>query len=285
MTRKNHNFSKELVQGNYECSECGVLVTPGGRVVGKTGDKTPCNTDTKITIEEIEGKPIPQETKKPAPEKITPETKEKKTKEKKETKVGTKGEKTIPEKNDEISLGKEVLVEIEKRVEEQVEYHFSEEELMLSSKELAQAHAELEDVQDRKKQAMSQFKNEIDEITAKIKKLAHRLRSGTELRTLPCPARYHWGIGQMDIIHPQTGEIVKNKLIPLAERQEHLEFINKDKKPPAETLVSTKSREEKGSLPEPVYIPIKKDGGDEETKSESLTDAGEDWFTQAPADK
>lgn len=86
---------------------------------------------------------------------------------------------------------------------------FTAEEMKQIGIDLALANQRLERTEDLKKQAMSNYKSEIDCCNAEIKKLAQKLARGAEERTVDCDVIYHTPeAGKKTIRRCDNGEIL-----------------------------------------------------------------------------
>ena len=118
---------------------------------------------------------------------------------------------------------------------------FTTEELKEIGIKLALENQSKERLEDKKKQAMSQFKSEIDAADAKIKSLAQKLARGSEDREIECDILFNTPEeGKKTTVRNDTGEIVqvqdmtKEELADLfinqlGARKDFNEFVFRDK--------------------------------------------------------
>ena len=84
------------------------------------------------------------------------------------------------------------------------------EEMKTLGVELADASQKKRRLEDDKKQAMSQYKAEIDAADAEINAISQKISSGREIRMVECTVRYHTPQdGMKTIERNDTGEIVE----------------------------------------------------------------------------
>lgn len=106
-----------------------------------------------------------------------------------------------------------------------LKYLFTETELKDKSTSLAQECRNLEEVENDKKQVMSDFKSKIDGHQASISKLSNHINNGYEYRQISCEVKMDTPIqGQKTIIRKDTGEIVKIEEMTQQEMQMELEL-------------------------------------------------------------
>jgi len=77
--------------------------------------------------------------------------------------------------------------------------------------QLARAFAELADAQARHKTARDHQKDEENQIEGRIAKLASIVREGFEERAVPVEMRIDVGLGMVEEVRTDTGEIVKTR--------------------------------------------------------------------------
>lgn len=70
-----------------------------------------------------------------------------------------------------------------------IEYHFTKEEIEVKARELAHGCHELANIQQAKKQVMSEFNDKIEGKQLQISTLSNHVTSGTEMKTVLCEVR------------------------------------------------------------------------------------------------
>jgi hypothetical protein len=107
--------------------------------------------------------------------------------------------------------------------QEYLKYQFTEPELKERATQLARECRELEDIENEKKQVMSDFKAKIDGHQAKISGLSNNINNGYEYRYIDCEVVLNQPIdGEKQIIRKDTGELVKQEAMTPQELQEEL---------------------------------------------------------------
>lgn len=113
----------------------------------------------------------------------------------------------------------------EKVHSEYLEYHFSIEEHMELSKEMARESQAKRRKEEQKVKVMSQFKAELDELTANINRLSELVSNGYEYRNVECAVMFDYpSRGKKRIVRKDTGEWVKDATMTSDELQQQLDF-------------------------------------------------------------
>lgn len=84
---------------------------------------------------------------------------------------------------------------------------------------LAELHQDYGSVEIKKKDAADRFKNELDELNARISYFSRVIRSGEEWRNVDCQWRYIFDTNTKELMRMDTGEIVETAAITAEERQ------------------------------------------------------------------
>lgn len=105
-----------------------------------------------------------------------------------------------------------------------VECQLTADEKLTYSKELAESINSKRRSEDSLTAFKSQVNSEIKGFEAKINLLSQKISSGTEYREVPCRIEYDWNGKTRCWIRIDTGEEVKNDIIPEAMYQKNLEL-------------------------------------------------------------
>ena len=112
-----------------------------------------------------------------------------------------------------------------KVTKEYLKYKFTEPELKERSTQLALECRSLEEIENDKKQVMSDFKSKIDGHQATISRLSNNINNGYEHRYIDCEVKMNTPIvGEKSIIRKDTGELVKQEQMNESEMQEELDL-------------------------------------------------------------
>lgn len=102
---------------------------------------------------------------------------------------------------------------------ELVKYTFTREEKEGLADELSRAVNELMGLQDDQKAVAAQFKSQITAKEAGIKSLSEKHRSGYEMRRVDCEVNMDYTAGMVRTFQIDTGELVKERVMTVQERQ------------------------------------------------------------------
>lgn len=104
-----------------------------------------------------------------------------------------------------------------------LKYQFTEPELKDKSTTLALECRNLEEVENEKKQVMSDFKSKVDGHQATISKLSNHINNGYEYRYIDCEIRMDTPLrGEKSIVRKDTGDVVKVEPMSPEEMQQEL---------------------------------------------------------------
>lgn len=110
-------------------------------------------------------------------------------------------------------------------ITEQIQCSYAPEEMATIAKGLAAAIAEVETIEEEKKESNSAFKARIDEQTAAINDAARKYKKGYEVRDVLCDIRYNDPApGQKSIYRMDTKELVRTVEMTWEEKQEEIQF-------------------------------------------------------------
>lgn len=121
--------------------------------------------------------------------------------------------------------------------------------------DLAQQYIDIQQLEEQKKSATSNFKAKIDAATADASQKARVLKDGYEMRDVEVETRYDASIGLAIIVRKDTGEIIKQRPLTQEERQQELELEDRQPVAPPDTSGPT-AYNGKGhlALPDPDVI-------------------------------
>lgn len=114
-----------------------------------------------------------------------------------------------------------------------LEVKYTPEELSDMSMELARKNGERQKAEDQKKSANSQFKSDIDALTAKINELSRSVVTGSEMKNVKCEVAHNYENGRKTIMRLDTMEFIFDGEIPDDEKQMEMDLdseLEKDKK-------------------------------------------------------
>ena len=124
---------------------------------------------------------------------------------------------------------------------EELACDLSDHELLDYAARLSNLHQQKLDIEARKKAAVTEFGARTKKIEGEISLLSNNISTKKESRNVECRADYHWSKGKRFLIRLDTGELVSESVISEFERQQHMEFMNKERAP--------SSAEERGEEP------------------------------------
>lgn len=94
-----------------------------------------------------------------------------------------------------------------------LQYKFTDEETLVLSKRLAELNNKLQDLEESKKSAMSDFKSRIDISKEEMAMISRKIYSGFEMRNIDCVILYHTPVwGKKLITRKDTGEQWEEKM-------------------------------------------------------------------------
>lgn len=128
-----------------------------------------------------------------------------------------------------------------KKCVEELPCQLTEDEMLERSRKLAGLHQQQLEIEDKKKQAMNEFTARLKKVAGDIHYTSNVISSGKEVRNVECRLDYFWNEGKKVMIRLDTGEIVSDEVIPDYERQQHMEFVERE---------NGKTPEEKEEWPE-----------------------------------
>lgn len=105
-----------------------------------------------------------------------------------------------------------------------LEYKFTKAEITEIALSLAIKTGERQTAEDQKKSANSQFKSQIDGLTADINLLSNHVVAGFEMRNVKCEAEFWYDDNIKRIARIDTGEIIWAGAIPEHEKQVEMSF-------------------------------------------------------------
>lgn len=129
-----------------------------------------------------------------------------------------------------------------------LQYFFTESELKEFAENLAEQCSLQIETENQKKAVVSQFKASLDEIAAKIAKVATNLRQGYVYRDTPCSVTYDSPIGgQKTITRKDTGEIID--VVPMSDDEMQEELYSPEE-------FNDTAPEELGNVKSPQNVPV-----------------------------
>ena len=120
-----------------------------------------------------------------------------------------------------------------KEVKRWLEVDYTPEEISDMSMELARKNTEHQKAEDQKKSANSQFKSEIDKLTAEINDLSSNMLTGSEVKEVKCEIEDDYVLNKKSITRLDTKEVIFYGDIPEDEKQMEMDLdseLEKDKK-------------------------------------------------------
>lgn len=110
-----------------------------------------------------------------------------------------------------------------KVVELQLACELSEYEIQLRAQELGTAVIERDDIDDQRRTAMKIWKDRLEAVEHRIRRLSKVVREKQEYRMVACAVRFHTPeIGVKQLVRTDTGEIVREEPMTDQERQNNL---------------------------------------------------------------
>lgn len=103
-------------------------------------------------------------------------------------------------------------------------YEFTNEERQAMAKDLAKHEIDKNQIEDEKKSVMSGFKEKIDSLETKIKKLSHLVNNGYEERMYECNVVIDFDKKSKTFIDVVSGEVIDERVMDDAEYQMELDF-------------------------------------------------------------
>ena len=126
----------------------------------------------------------------------------------------------------------------------QIEYHLTQQELLVVAKTLSAAMEQKDAVEAKLKNYKDQVKAEVSGLEAEIQKAYVLLNRGTEFRDIECNITYDWDTKTKYWHRKDNGDFVKDDIIPEHERQEEMELNAEElSSVPKEEVVSVKQVE------------------------------------------
>jgi hypothetical protein len=104
----------------------------------------------------------------------------------------------------------------------EIEHHFSLDELRNLGISLANAIADIETLTQEKVDFMADLKGRHKDAQAKVKLLAEKIRTGSEVRLVECRLEKDFLANAVRIYRLDTGELVEERPMTQEERQLHL---------------------------------------------------------------
>lgn len=148
------------------------------------------------------------------------------------------------------------------------------------SSDLAQQTVEIQELEDQKKAASSDFKSRIDAATAHTSRIARILRDGYEMKDVECETTFDLESGMVVTVRKDTGEIYKTRPMSQDERQQEFDFLQKAQEQAAADPSGPTEYNGKGhlALPDPDTIEgeFTEDSEDEGDAAEETEDIGEE---------
>lgn len=105
-----------------------------------------------------------------------------------------------------------------------VDIHFSPEELAEKSDQLVDSHRIINEIMMERKEAMSEFNKRLSGINKDISKLCSDLTKKFENKMATCQVRYDFDKGLKYILHPQTGDVIKEVELDLDDHRLYEEW-------------------------------------------------------------
>jgi hypothetical protein len=110
-----------------------------------------------------------------------------------------------------------------KQIEMQLACELSQEEIQFRAQELGVAVAEYDVIDDEKKSAMKLFKERLEVVAHRMRRLSKIVQEKREYRMVACVVEFHVpAVGSKRIVRTDTGEIVREEAMTPEERQNNL---------------------------------------------------------------
>jgi hypothetical protein len=110
-----------------------------------------------------------------------------------------------------------------KQIEIQLACELSQEEIQFRAQELGVSVADYDVVDDEKKSVMKNFKERLEVISHRMRRLSRIVQEKREFRMVPCAVEFHVpAVGSKRIVRTDTGEIVREEPMNAEERQNNL---------------------------------------------------------------
>jgi hypothetical protein len=104
------------------------------------------------------------------------------------------------------------------------EHRLSDEEIVVISAELAEAHEEIDQLEEQRKNLNDQKKNEIASVEARMNELVRKIRSRSETREFFCEAELDFDLKIKRWRDVKTGIVVKSEELSARDYQQQLRF-------------------------------------------------------------
>ncbi len=104
----------------------------------------------------------------------------------------------------------------------ELEYNFTPEEIKNLAFSVANAVAEVEQLEEEKANFMLEHKERLKEARTKVKLLAGKIRKGSEMRQIDCRIENDYGAKKVRIYRTDTDELVAERDMTVDERQQFL---------------------------------------------------------------
>lgn len=111
-------------------------------------------------------------------------------------------------------------MELQSRVHHKCEITCTEIELTAKGKELAGLVATHDEITEEKKEAVSRFKTQLDDVNEKIRKVAKVIETGIEMRPIECSERYNTERMVVETYRMDTGDVISNRPMTATEARE-----------------------------------------------------------------
>ena len=110
-----------------------------------------------------------------------------------------------------------------KQIEVQLACELSEEEIQFRAQELGVAVTEYDVIADEKKDAMKGFKERLEVVAHRMRRLSKIVQEKREYRMVPCVVEFHKpSAGTKRTVRMDTGEMVREEAMTPEERQNNL---------------------------------------------------------------
>lgn len=110
-----------------------------------------------------------------------------------------------------------------KRIELKLRCDLGHSELLQRGQELAEAQREAARVENEKRDAMKDFKEQLEEIYGRMRETGEAIREKSEFRLIACEVLFHTpAIGSKRTVRLDTGELLRDEPMTLDEQQLNL---------------------------------------------------------------
>jgi hypothetical protein len=138
-----------------------------------------------------------------------------------------------------------------KDIVEELPCQLTGDEVIERSQKLAGLHQQQLEIEDKKKQAVNEFGARLKKVGGEIHYLSNIITSGKEARNVKCRLDYFWAEGKKILVRLDTREVVSEEVISDFERQQHIDFVERENGEAAKKKAGEEWPEEKETVSAP----------------------------------